>query len=32
MDEREYDLTVPANKKDLIHVIEAVKPKAKTLN
>ncbi len=32
MDEQEYDLTVPTNRGDLIHVIEAVKPKAKTLN
>ncbi len=32
MDEQEYDLTVPVNRGDLIHVIEAVKPKAKTLN
>jgi len=28
MDEQEYDLTVPANRRDLIHVIEAVTPKA----
>ena len=28
MDEQEYDLTVPANRKDLINVIEAVTPKA----
>jgi len=28
MDEQEYDLTVPANRKDLIRVIEAVAPKA----
>jgi len=32
MDEQEYDLTVAANRRDLIHVIEAVTPKAKTLN
>jgi len=32
MDKQEYDLTVPVNRGDLIHVIEAVKPKAKTLN
>jgi len=31
MDEQEYDLTVPVNKRDLIHVIEAVKSKAETL-
>ncbi len=31
MDEQEYDLTVPVNGRDLIHVIEAVKPKAATL-
>ncbi len=28
MDEQEYDLTVPANRRDLINVIEAVTPKA----
>jgi hypothetical protein len=28
MDEQECDLTVPANRKDLINVIEAVTPKA----
>ena len=28
MDEQEYDLTVPANRGDLINVIEAVTPKA----
>jgi len=28
MDEQEYDLTVPVNRKDLINVIEAVTPKA----
>jgi len=28
MDEQEYDLTKPANREDLIHVIEAVTPKA----
>ena len=27
-DELEYDLTVPANRSDLFHVIEAVTPKA----
>jgi len=32
MNEEEYDLTIPVNRGDLIHVIEAVKPKAKTLN
>ncbi len=32
MDEQEYDLTVPANRKDLINVIEAVKPKTETLS
>ena len=26
MDEQEYDLTVPANRRDLIRVIEAVTP------
>jgi len=31
MDEQEYDLTVPANRSDLINVIEAVTPKAETL-
>ncbi len=31
-DEQEYDLTVPANRKDLINVIEAVKPKTETLS
>ncbi len=31
MDEQEYDLTVPANRRDLIHVIEAVTPNAETL-
>ncbi len=31
MDEQEYDLTVPANRRDLIHVIEAVTPRAETL-
>ena len=28
MDEQEYDLTVPANRGDLINVIEVVTPKA----
>jgi len=28
MDEQEYELRVPANRKDLINVIEAVTPKA----
>ena len=28
MDEQEYDLTIPANRRDLINVIEAVTPKA----
>jgi len=28
MDEQEYDLTKPVNRKDLINVIEAVTPKA----
>ena len=28
MDEQEYDLTVPVNRRDLIHAIEAVTPKA----
>ncbi len=32
MEEQENDLTVPANRRDLINVIEAVTPKAKTLN
>ena len=32
MDEQEYDLTVPVNKRDLIHALEAVKPKGETLN
>ncbi len=27
-DEQEYDLTIPANRRDLINVIEAVTPKA----
>ena len=27
MDEQEYDLTVPVNRKDLIHAIEVVTPK-----
>ena len=31
MDEHEYDLRVPANRRDLIHVIKAVKPKTETL-
>ncbi len=31
MDEQEYDLTVPVNRRDLIHGIEAVTPKADTL-
>ena len=31
MDEREYDLRVPANRRDLIHVLETVEPKAETL-
>ena len=31
MDEREYDLTVPANKGDLIHGVGAVTPRAETL-
>jgi len=30
-DEQEYDLTVPANRRDLIRIIEAVPPKAETL-
>ena len=30
MEEQEYDLTVPANRRDLIRVIEAVTPKADT--
>ncbi len=28
MDEQEYDLTVPVNRRDLIHVIEVVTAKA----
>jgi len=28
MDEQEYDLTVPVNRRDLIHAIEAVISKA----
>jgi len=32
MDEQEFDLTVAANRGDLINVIEAVTPKAETLN
>jgi len=32
MDEQEYDLTIPVNKEDLIHALEAVKPKGETLN
>ncbi len=32
MDEQEYDLTVPVNRRDLIHAIEAVKPKTETLS
>jgi len=28
MDEQEYDLTVPVNRRDLIHTIEVVTPKA----
>jgi len=28
MDGQEYDLTVPANRRDLIHAIEIVTPKA----
>jgi hypothetical protein len=31
MDEQEYYLTVPVNRRDLIHVIGAVKSKADTL-
>ncbi len=31
MDEQEYNLTVPVNRRDLIHVIAAVKPRAVTL-
>jgi len=31
MNEQEYELTVPANRKDLIRVIEAVAPKEETL-
>ncbi len=31
MEEQKYDLRVPVNKRDLIHVIEAVKSKAETL-
>ena len=31
MDEQEYDLTVPINRRDLINVIEAVTPKARKL-
>jgi len=31
MDEQEYDLTVPVNRRDLINVIEAVTPKARKL-
>ncbi len=30
-DEQEYDLRVPANRRDLIHVLETVEPKAETL-
>ncbi len=32
MDEQEYDLTVPVNRRNLIHAIEAVKPKTETLS
>jgi hypothetical protein len=32
MDEQEYDLRVPVNRRDLIHALEAVKPKGETLN
>ena len=28
IDEQEYDLTIPANRRDFINVIEAVTPKA----
>jgi len=31
MEEHVYDLTQPANKGDLIHVIEDITPKAETL-
>jgi len=31
MNEQEYVLTVPVNRRDLIHVIEAARPKAETL-
>ncbi len=32
MDKQEYYLTVPANRKDIINAIEAVKPKTETLS